>query len=236
MISNESIDKIFETARIEEVIADFVTLKKAGSSYKGLSPFVNEKTPSFFVSPSKQIFKDFSSGKGGNVVSFLMEHEHYTYPEALRFLAKRYNIEIEETALSSSDEELRSEKESLYLVNDFANSYFQKQLWESAEGKDIGIAYFRERGMSDETMRTFQLGYALQGYTALTDAALENAYTLEFLEKTGLTKVDGNYRRDRFRGRVIFPILSHTGRVLGFGGRVLKKDAKAAKYLNSPES
>lgn len=236
MITQETIDRIFDTSRIEEVIGDFVTLKKSGGNFKGLSPFVNEKTPSFFVSPAKQIFKDFSSGKGGNAVSFLMEHEQYTYPEALRYLAKKYNIEIEEKDQSDEQKQLRSERESLFLVNDFANSYFQKQLLHSEEGKNIGYSYFKERGLTDETITEFQLGYSLQTSSAFTDDALKNSYQLEFLEKTGLTKVDGASKRDRFWGRVMFPILSHTGRVLGFGARVLKKDAKTAKYLNSPES
>lgn len=236
MISQQTIDRIFDTARIEEVVGDFVTLKKSGSNYKGLSPFVNEKTPSFFVSPAKQIFKDFSSGKGGNAVSFLMEHEQYTYPEALRYLAKKYNIEIEETGQTDEQKQLRSERESLFLVNDFANTYFQDQLKSSDEGKNIGLSYFKERGMTEETINEFQLGYSPNSRSAFTDFALKNSYQLEFLEKTGLTKVDGDSKKDRFWGRVIFPILSHTGRVLGFGGRVLKKDAKVAKYLNSPES
>jgi DNA primase len=236
MISKETIDKIFETVRIEEVIGDFVSLKKSGSNYKGLSPFVNEKTPSFMVSPAKQIFKDFSSGKGGNAVSFLMEHEHYTYPEALRYLAKRYNIEIEETGQSDAEKEARSEKESLYLVNDFALRYFQQQLWETETGRKIALSYFKERGFSEDTIKQFALGYSQEEYEAFTEAALKEAYQLSYLEKTGLTKVDGGRRSDRFRGRVMFPILSHTGRVLGFGGRTLKKDAKIAKYLNSPES
>lgn len=236
MISNESIDKIFETARIEEVIADFVTLKKAGSSYKGLSPFVNEKTPSFIVSPAKQIYKDFSSGKGGNVVSFLMEHEHYSYPEALKWLAQRYNIEIEETGQTDAQKQKRSEKESLYLVNEFANRYFQDQLWNSDEGKNIGLSYFKERGFTEKTIKEFQLGYSPNEYEALTNAAQKEQYSLEFLVKSGVTKESNGRTTDRFRGRVMFPILSHTGRVLGFGGRTLMKDAKIAKYLNSPES
>lgn len=236
MISNETIDKIFETARIEEVIADFVTLKKAGSSFKGLSPFVNEKTPSFIVSPAKQIYKDFSSGKGGNVVSFLMEHEHYSYPEALKWLAVRYNIDVEETGQTDAQRQKRSEKESLYLVNEFANRYFQEQLWETEKGKSIGLSYFKERGFTDETIKEFQLGYSQEEYEALTKAAQKESYTLEYLVKTGLTKDSNGRTTDRFRGRVIFPILSHTGRVLGFGGRTLLKDAKIAKYLNSPES
>ncbi len=236
MISQETIDKIFDTSRIEEVVGDFVTLKKSGGNFKGLSPFGNEKTPSFYVSPAKQIFKDFSSGKGGNAVSFLMEHEQYTYPEALRYLAKKYNIEIEETGQSDEDKQLRSERESLFLINDFANTYFQKQLLETEEGKNIGLSYFKERGMTPETITEFQLGYSQQSKSAFADEALKNSYKAEFLEKTGLSKIDGDRKYDRFWGRVMFPILSHTGRVLGFGGRILKKDAKAAKYLNSPES
>ncbi len=236
MITRETIDKIFETTIIEEVVGDFVQLKKSGSNYKGLSPFVNEKTPSFMVSPAKQIFKDFSSGKGGNVVSFLMEHEHYTYPEALRYLANRYNIELEETQQSDEEKKARSEKESLYLVNDFALKYFAQQLWESDKGRSIGLSYFKERGFTEETIKEFALGYSHEEYEAFTNAALAEAYQLSYLEKTGLTKVDGGRRSDRFRGRVMFPILSHTGRVLGFGGRTLQREAKIAKYLNSPES
>jgi DNA primase len=236
MINQETIQKILDTVLIEEVIGDFVTLKKAGSNYKGLSPFSNEKSPSFMVSPAKQIFKDFSSGKGGSAVTFLMEHEQYTYPEALRFLATKYNIEIEETAQSSEVIAAREEKESLFLVNDFANNYFQSQLWEDPKGRSIGLSYFQERGFSDETIKTFQLGYSPDGYQVFTDHALKSAHTLEFLSKVGLTKVDGERKIDRFRGRVMFPILSHTGRVLGFGGRILNKESKAAKYLNSPES
>ncbi len=234
MITRETIDKIFETARIEEVIGDFVTLKKSGSSFKGLSPFVNEKTPSFMVSPAKQIFKDFSSGKGGNVVSFLMDHEHYSYPEALKYLANKYNISIEETGQTDEEKVKRSERESLFLVNDFANTYFQNQLWETEEGKNIGYSYFKERGFTDEIIKEFQLGYSPEEWDAFTKHAQKESYTLEFLLKTGLT-TDGR-NNDRFRGRVMFPILSHTGRVLGFGGRTLQKDAKVAKYLNSPES
>ncbi len=234
MITRETIDKIFETARIEEVIGDFVTLKKSGSSFKGLSPFVNEKTPSFMVSPAKQIFKDFSSGKGGNVVSFLMDHEHYSYPEALKYLANKYNISIEETGQTDEEKVKRSERESLFLVNDFANTYFQNQLWETEEGKNIGYSYFKERGFTDEIIKEFQLGYSPEEWDAFTKHAQKESYTLELLLKTGLT-TDGR-NNDRFRGRVMFPILSHTGRVLGFGGRTLQKDAKVAKYLNSPES
>ena len=236
MISQETIDKIFDATRIEEVIGDFVTLKKSGGNFKALSPFSNEKTPSFYVSPAKQIFKDFSSGKGGSAISFLMDHEQYTYPEALRYLAKKYNIEIEETGQTDEQIQLRSERESLFLVNEYANKYFQDLLWNSEEGKNIGLSYFEERGMTHETIKEFQLGYSLNSRDGFTKTALKESYQIEFLEKTGLTKVDGNQQRDRFWGRVMFPILSHKGRVLGFGGRVLKKDAKIAKYLNSPES
>lgn len=236
MITQETIQKIIDTARIEEVIGDFVTLKKAGSNFKGLSPFANEKTPSFMVSPAKQIFKDFSSGKGGSVVTFLMEHEQFSYPEALRYLAKKYNIEIVETGQSDEEKAKRNTRESLFLVNQYANEYFQEQLWENETGRSIGLSYFKERGFTEATIKDFQLGYSQEGYEVFTKAALEKGYQLEYLANVGLTKVDGERKIDRFRGRVMFPILSHTGRVLGFGGRVLKKDAKTAKYLNSPES
>lgn len=236
MITQETIQKIIDTARIEEVIGDFVTLKKAGSNFKGLSPFVNEKTPSFMVSPAKQIFKDFSSGKGGSVVTFLMDHEQFSYPEALRFLAKKYNIEIVETGQSDEEKAKRDTRESLFVVNQFANEYFQNQLWENETGRSIGLSYFKERGFTDATIKDFQLGYSQDGYEVFTQAALNKGYQLDYLANVGLTKVDGERKIDRFRGRVMFPILSHTGRVLGFGGRVLKKDAKTAKYLNSPES
>lgn len=236
MITKETIDRIFETARVEEVVGDFVTLKKAGSGLKGLSPFTNEKTPSFNVSPAKQIWKDFSSGKGGNVVTFLMEYEGFTYPEALRYLAQRYNIEIEETAQSDEQKKERNQRESLFLVNEFAIEYFEKQLWHSDEGRQIGLSYFKERGFSEESIRHFRLGYSSEDWEGFTNAALQAGYQLAYLEQTGLTKVDGEKRRDRFRGRVMFPIMSHTGRVLGFGGRILKKNVKAPKYLNSTES
>ena len=243
MINRNTIDKVFETARVEEVIGDFVQLKKAGSNFKGLSPFVNEKSPSFMVSPVKQIWKDFSSGKGGNAISFLMEHEHYTYPEAIRYLAKKYNIEIEETEQSDEQKVQASERESMYLVSEYARNYFHDILLNSQKGKAIGLSYFKERGFTDETIKKFELGYALDQWSAFTDAALKNKYQLEFLEKTGLTIVkegqaDGQSAKqfDRFKGRVLFPIHSMSGRVLGFGGRILTSDKKAAKYLNSPES
>ncbi len=236
MISRLTIDQVFEAARVEEVVGDFVQLKKAGSNFKGLSPFSDERTPSFMVSPVKQIWKDFSSGKGGNVVAFLMEHEHFTYPEAIKYLAKKYNIEIEETEQTSEQKEQANERESLYLVNEFANKYFQNILHKTDQGKSIGLSYFKERGFTIETIEKFNLGYSLNDWHAFTDQALKQGYNLEFLEKTGLTIVKEEKRFDRFKGRIIFPIRSMSGRVLGFGGRILTNNKKAAKYLNSPES
>lgn len=236
MISRNTIDKVFETARVEEVIGDFIQLKRSGSNLKGLSPFTDERTPSFMVSPAKQIWKDFSSGKGGNVVSFLMEHEHFTYPEAIRHLAKRYGIEVEETHQDAEAKEERNARESLYLVNEFAKSFFQNNLHSTEEGKAIGLSYFKERGFTTETMQVFELGYSPEKWEAFTDHAIKKGYTLENLEKVGLTIVREAKSFDRFRGRVIFPIKSMSGRTLGFGGRILSTTAKAAKYLNSPES
>ncbi len=236
MISQNSIAKVFETARVEEVIGDFVQLKKSGSNFKGLSPFSDERSPSFMVSPVKQIWKDFSSGKGGNAVSFLMEHEHFTYPEAIKYLAKKYNIEIEETERTNEEKEQANARESLYLVSEFANEYFQKTLHKTDQGKAIGLSYFKERGFTDDIIEKFQLGYSLDEWQAFTDEALGKGYKLDFLEQTGLTIVKGEKRFDRFKGRVMFPIHSMSGRILGFGGRILTNDKKAAKYLNSPES
>ncbi len=237
MITRETIDKVFETARVEEVIGDFVQLKRAGSNFKGLSPFSDERSPSFMVSPVKQIWKDFSSGKGGSVVTFLMEHEHFTYPEAIRYLAKKYNIEIEETEVSQEDRIEANEKESLYLVSEFAKTYFHDTLLNTEEGKAIGLSYFKERGFTNETIAKFGLGYSPETWDAFTKEALSKGYQLEFLEKVGLTitREDGKHF-DRFKGRVMFPIQSLSGRNLGFGGRILTNDKKAAKYLNSPES
>ena len=223
MISKTTIDQVYETARVEEVIGDFVQLKKSGSNFKGLSPFTDERTPSFMVSPVKQIWKDFSSGKGGNVVAFLMEHEHFTYPEAIKYLAKKYNIDIEETEQTDEQKEQANERESMYLVSEFAQKYFAETLWETEPGKAIGLSYFKERGFTDETINKFGLGYSLDEWEAFTKAALDEGYQLEFLEKTGLTIVKeqagGETKRfDRFKGRVMFPIHSMSGRVLGFGG------------------
>jgi DNA primase len=236
LISQNTIAQVFETARVEEVIGDFVQLKKAGSNFKGLSPFSEERTPSFMVSPVKQIWKDFSSGKGGNAVTFLMEHEHFTYPEAIRYLAKKYNIEIEETERTDEEKAQADARESLYLVSEYANAYFQKVLHKTDQGKAIGLSYFKERGFTEETIEKFQLGYSLDEWQAFTDEALGKGYQIEFLEQTGLTIVKEEKRFDRFKGRVMFPIHSMSGRVLGFGGRILTNDKKAAKYLNSPES
>lgn len=236
MISKSSIDQVYETARLEEVIGDFVQLKKSGSNFKGLSPFSDERSPSFMVSPVKQIWKDFSSGKGGNVVAFLMEHEHFTYPEAIKYLAKKYNIEIEETEQSDEQKVAQDKRESLYLVSEYASKYFQKTLHKTDQGKAIGLSYFKERGFTDETIKKFDLGYSLDEWQAFTDEGLKKGYQLEFLEQSGLTIVKGDKRFDRFKGRVMFPIQSMSGRVLGFGGRILVNDKKAAKYLNSPES
>ena len=236
MIARSTIDQVFDTARVEEVIGDFVQLKKAGSNFKGLSPFSEERTPSFMVSPVKQIWKDFSTGKGGTAVSFLMEHEHFTYPEAIRYLAKKYNIEIEETERTDEEKAQADARESLYLVSEYANTYFQKILHKTDQGKAIGLSYFKERGFTEETIEKFQLGYSLDEWQAFTDEALGKGYQIEFLEQTGLTIVKEEKRFDRFKGRVMFPIHSMSGRVLGFGGRILTNDKKAAKYLNSPES
>ena len=236
MISKATIDQVFDTARVEEVIGDFVQLKKSGSNFKGLSPFSEERTPSFMVSPVKQIWKDFSTGKGGTSVSFLMEHEHFTYPEAIKYLARKYNIEIEETVQSDSDKEAAGERESMYLVSEFARTYYQNTLQKTDQGKAIGLSYFKERGFTDETIQEFQLGFSTDAWSGFTDTALKKGYKLKYLESTGLSIVKGEKQFDRFKGRVLFPIHSMSGRVLGFGGRILAKNEKAAKYLNSPES
>ena len=242
MITKSTIDQVYETARVEEVIGDFVSLKKAGSNFKGLSPFSQERSPSFMVSPVKQIWKDFSSGKGGNVVAFLMEHERFSYPEAIRYLAKKYQIEIEETIQTDEQKEAADERESMYLVSEYAARYFSEILWASAAGQAIGLSYFRERGFTDETIKKFGLGYCLDEWDGFTKAAIDKKYDLKYLEATGLTIVKPTNEQataktfDRFKGRVMFPIHSMSGRVLGFGGRILTQDKKAAKYLNSPES
>jgi len=236
-IPQHIIDEIFQTARIEEVISSFVQLKKSGSNLKGLSPFTDEKTPSFVVSPAKQIFKCFSSGKGGTVVSFLMEKEQFSYPESLRWLAEKYNIEIPaEKELSAEEMAVLNEKESLFIINDFAKKYFCENLKNTDEGKSIGLSYFKERGFSNETINKFELGYCLNSSDSFFKEASSNGYKKEYLEKLGLIKTKENKSFDFFRGRIIFPIHSASGRVLGFGARTLLKEKKIAKYFNSPEN
>ena len=240
MITKETIDKIFSTIRVEEIIGEYVQLKRAGSNFKGLSPFHEEKSPSFVVSPSKQIWKDFSSGKGGTAISFLMEIENFTYPEALRYAAKKYGIEIEENVREYSEEEKQSqtEKDLLYKIHEVANDFFQDQLWKSEEGKMIAYSYFKERELRDDIIKKFQLGYSPEKKNAFTEFALEKAYSKDILEKSGLSIFPENSPSgiDRFRDRVVFPIHSFSGRVLGFGARILKNNVKTAKYLNSPET
>jgi DNA primase len=235
MIDQQTINQIFETADIVEVVSDFVTLKKSGTNYKGLSPFSNEKTPSFMVSPAKGIFKDFSSGKGGNVVGFLMEHEKLSYPEALKYLAGKYNIAFEDKELSAEEIQQKNERESLMAVTAFAEKYFSRQL-ETEEGKAIGLSYFRNRGFRDDIIKKFELGYSPEERTAFSKEASKSGYRQAYLVKTGLSIEGENYVFDRFAGRVIFPIHALSGSVIGFGGRTLKSDKKLAKYLNSPES
>ena len=217
MISRSTIYRVFESARVEEVIGEFVQLKKAGSNFKGLSPFTDEKSPSFMVSPVKQIWKDFSTGKGGNAVSFLMEHEHYSYPEALRWLANKYQIEVEETEQTSEEKAQMNERESMFLVSNFAKDYFHDVMLNSNKGKAIGLSYFKERGFKEETINKFDLGYCIDEWDNFTKAALAKGYDLKYLSSTGLTIVKENKQFDRFKGRVMFPIHSMSGRILGFG-------------------
>ena len=236
MIPKETVDQIIETARVDEVVGEYVNLKKRGANMLGLCPFHNEKTPSFTVSPSKGIYKCFGCGKAGGPVNFIMDHEQYSYPEALRFLANKYNIEIEEEEQTPEQMMEANEKESLFIVSQFASDYFQEQLLESEDGKAIGLSYFKERGYREETIEKFKLGYCHDNWDSFTKAALKKGYSLEYLEKTGLTIVKGEKHFDRFKGRVMFPIQNISGRVIGFGGRTLSADKKTAKYLNSPES
>ncbi len=226
-----------DAVHIEEVIGEFVSLKKRGANHIGCCPFHNEKTPSFYVSPSKGIFKCFGCGKSGNAVGFLMEHEHYTYPEALRYLARKYNIEIEEEEMTEEQKERQNERDGLFHVSEFAQKYFADLLYNDEMGRAIGLSYFHQRGMSDEIIKTFGLGYCKDQWSDFTDHARKNGYSDQVLEKTGLTiyKEDGKVY-DRFRGRVMFPIYSISGRVMGFSGRVLSKEKQAAKYVNSPDS
>ncbi|MBO7724814.1 MAG: DNA primase [Paludibacteraceae bacterium] len=236
MIDSQTISLILETARIEEVVSDFVSLKKRGTNLIGLCPFHNEKTPSFIVSPAKGIFKCFGCGKGGNSVQFVMEHEQLSYPDALRFLAKKYHIEIQEREISNEEQQQQDDRESMFAVNKFAQEYFSTNLHQHAEGVAVGKSYFFERGFREDVIKKFQLGYCLDNKTAFTQEALKNGYKKEFLERTGLSVFYENGYSDRFRGRVIFPVHTLTGKVVAFGGRILQKDKDKAKYVNSPES
>lgn len=236
MIDQATVARILDAADITDVVSDFVALKKRGVNMLGLCPFHNEKTPSFTVSPAKGIFKCFGCGKGGNSVNFIMEHENLTYPEALKWLAKKYHIDVIEQEETEEQKQLKDERESLMIVSGFAQKYFTRYLWEENEGRTIGLSYFRERSFRDDILKKFEVGFAPDGKTPFTDAAQKQGYKIEFLEKTGLTIKRDDWLRDRFAGRVIFPIHNLAGRVIAFGGRILKDDKKAAKYLNSPES
>ena len=232
MISKETINKVFEFARVEEVISDFIALKKTGANFKGLSPFTNEKTPSFIVSPSKQIWKDFSSGKGGNVIAFLMEHEQFNYPESIRYLANKYNIEIIETTDKYENSEERNKRESLFIINSFAQEYFQNVVLKEVDVKN----YLKERGLSDSTIVNFNIGFSPDKKNSFYKYASENGFSTDYLIETGLVISNENNHIDRFRGRIMFPIKSISGRVIGFGGRIIDSNKKIAKYINSPES
>ena len=237
MIPKDTVDKIIETSRIEEVVGDFVSLKRRGTSMIGLCPFHNEKTPSFYVSVGKGIFKCFGCGKGGDSVRFIMEHEKAAYPEALRYLANKYSIEIEEVENTPEERAVNDRRESLHIVSAWAAKFFQEQMHLTEEGKSIGLSYFKERGFRDDIIKKFELGYSPDIWDALTQNALTEGYNIQFLEQTGLTILKENDKfYDRFRGRVMFPIHSFTGRVIGFGGRTLKTDKAVPKYVNSPES
>jgi len=236
MIDKGTTERIIETAEITDVIQDFVNLKKRGTNYLGLCPFHNEKTPSFTVSPSKGIFKCFGCGKGGNAINFIMEHEGLSYPEALRFLANKYNIEIEEKELSAEEIEQKNIKDSLQIVTNFAAKHFHDNLKNHQEGRSVGLSYLKERSIREDMIDKFDLGYSLDQWESFTQAALKKGFKQDYLEKTGLTIVKEDKRYDRFRGRIMFPIHSLSGNVIGFGGRTMKKDEKTAKYINSPES
>ncbi len=236
MITSETIDKIMDATRIEEVVGEFVTLKKRGVNLVGLCPFHNEKTPSFNVSAPKGIYKCFGCGKGGNAVNFLMEHEHYSYPEALRYLAKKYSIDIVEERPSAEQQEAMDEKESLFNLSSFAQKYFEEQLHETEEGKAIALSYLKERGFSLEVIKKFGLGYSPDKWDYFTQAAIKQGYKKEYLLKTSLTKSKDQLLYDTFRGRIIFPIHNLSGRVLGFGARIMTSEKNKPKYINSAES
>jgi len=236
MIDQATIERIIDAAHISDVVSEFVTLKKRGVNQLGLCPFHNEKTPSFTVSPAKGIFKCFGCGKGGNSVNFIMELEQLSYPDALRWLAKKFHIEIEEKEESQEEKALKDERESMMIVSAFAQKYFSRFLLKENEGRTIGLSYLRERGIRDDIITKFELGYCPDGKDTFTQAAQREGYKMDFLEKTGLTIRRDDWIRDRFGGRVIFPVHNVAGRVIAFGGRTLTNDKKVAKYLNSPES
>ena len=234
MISKNTIEKVFEISRVEEVIGEFIQLKKSGSNYKGLSPFTNEKTPSFMISPAKQIWKDFSSGKGGNVVAFLMEHEQLSYPQAIKFLAKKYNIEVEETAISSEQKEKIDQKEKFILICEFAKKFFKEQLNKTDFGKNIAYNYLLERGFDKNTIEDFEIGCLTEKRDSLKEFSVEKGYDIDDLVSLGL--ISGKNQNDIYRSRIIFPIKTISGRTVGFGARVIKTSSKSAKYINSPDS
>ena len=236
MIPKETIDQIFHACRIEEVVGDFVQLKKRGVNMIGNCPFHDEKTPSFTVSVAKGIFKCFGCGEGGNSVNFIMQHENYSYPEALKYLAQKYAIHIEEKEQTPEEVLKQNERDGLFVITNFANTNFQENLHKSKEGKAIGLSYFKERKVSDEMIEKFELGYCIDSFDAFTKTALKAGYNIDNMVKSGLTIANGDRIFDRFKGRVMFPIHNLTGKVLGFGGRILQNDKKAAKYVNSPES
>ena len=234
MISKNTIEKVFEISRVEEVIGEFIQLKKSGSNFKGLSPFTNEKTPSFMISPAKQIWKDFSSGKGGNVVAFLMEHEQLSYPQAIKFLAKKYNIEVEETAISSEQKEKIDQKEKFILICEFAKKFFKEQLNKTDFGKNIAYNYLLERGFDKSTIEDFEIGCLTERRDSLKEFSVEKGYDIDDLVSLGL--ISGKNQNDIYRSRIIFPIKTISGRTVGFGARVIKSSSKSAKYINSPDS
>ncbi len=236
MIDHATIEKILDAARIVDVVQEYVPLKKRGVNLLGLCPFHNEKTPSFTVSPSKGIFKCFGCGKGGNSINFIMEHEHLSYPEALKYLAKKYHIEVEEREVTKEDIEKQNERESMLVLTAYAGRVFSENLFNTDEGISVGLTYFKERSFRHDTLKKFDVGYSFEKRDAFTKKALEDGYKQEFLVKTGLSIQYEEKIFDRFSGRVIFPIHSLSGQMLGFGGRILRTDPKTAKYLNSPES
>ena len=236
MISQQTIQQILSRIDIIEIVGAFVKLKKRGTNYLGLCPFHNEKTPSFTVSPAKEIYKCFGCGRSGNTISFLMEHEKYSYAEALRWLAARYNVEIEEKELNPQQRQQQQLAESLYIINAFAQKFFSDTMFNTEEGQDVGLSYLKERGFSEETMRKFQLGYSPDARDVFARAAIAAQYNLEYLQKSGLVVVRDEKPMDNYRGRVIFPVHNQTGKVIGFGARIIRSNDRAPKYINTPEN